>query len=241
MAQKTTTRCSFIVWALICYVISIGVPGKTYSQPNLTLEAALARDFSMSSKEDGKWVYYREKGNIKQIDKPMLAARIPGYNFYQVTLTNYLGYHVNRGVCVVLFDSIHSKTVLVEPMWYGGCSRSLLKLFIGQKFDNKDALLSFLKELHELMQLGSGYKFMFTAWSDSLVTYDLGAFKGDTYTTGGNGITSTMRYNSDEIWRKIKIDIKDLTIVQYTEINPVTEEAVKTNKDTKTTKPQPQP
>lgn len=238
MKRKLTTRFPVISWVLICYVISVGIPGNAYGQLiNLSLEKALTRDFPKYSSEDGRWVFYHEKSNIKRIDKPLVMARIPGYSFYQATLTNYLGYHVNRGTCVVLYDSVNSKTRLVEPMWYGGCSKSLLTLFIGQKFDNKDALLSFMNELHELMQIGSGYKFMFTSWSDSLVTYDLGHFNGDSYTTGGNGITSTTRHNSDGIWRKIKIDIKDLTIVQYTEINPVTEEAEKINKDNKTTQP----
>jgi hypothetical protein len=36
----------------------------------------------------------------------------------------------------------------------------------------------------------------------------------------GNGARSTLRYNEDDLWRKIRIDIKDLTIVKYTEINP---------------------
>jgi hypothetical protein len=115
----------------------------------------------------------------------------------------------------------------------------LLEIFIGQKFDNKDALLSCLKELNELMQIGSRYKFTLTSYSDSLVTYDLGYSNGDTYTSSGNGISSTVGHNSDGIWRNIRIDIKDLTIVQYAEINPVIGEVTKINKDTKTTKPQP--
>lgn len=233
MKKKLITRCPFIIWALICYIIAVGVPGSAYGQLiNLRLEQALTRDFPKYSREDGKWVFHPEKANIKRIDKPLVMARTPGYSLYQVNLTNYLGHHVYGSTCVVLFDSIHSKTRLVEPLWYSGCSKSLLTLFIGQKFDNKDALLNFINELHELMQIGSFHKFTFTSYSDSLITYDLAYFKGDTYTTGSNGITSTTRHNSDGIWRKIKIEIKDLTIVQYTEINPVTEEAVKINKDT---------
>ena len=36
----------------------------------------------------------------------------------------------------------------------------------------------------------------------------------------------------------IRIDIKDLTIAQYAEINPKTDNAIIINKDTKTIKPQ---
>jgi hypothetical protein len=70
------------------------------------------------------------------------------------------------------------------------------------------------------MQIGSGYNFRLTSYADSLITYDLGYFVGDTYPRGGNGTASQLRYNNDGLWRKIRIDIKDLTIVKYTEIDP---------------------
>jgi hypothetical protein len=107
-------------------------------------------------------------------------------------------------------------------MWYtdNEPDRLFLGLFIGQKFGTMDSLLTFLMELHQLIQIGSGYNFRLTSYADNLITYDLGYFKGDTSPTGGNGTSSTVRYNEDGLWRKIRIDIKDLTIVKYTEINP---------------------
>ena len=237
--KKLKTRCT-IAGALICLIITVVIPGNAFGQLlNFHFEKALTRDFPKYADKEGKWVFYPEKANIKKIDKPLVMARIPGYNVYQVNLTKYLGYHIYESVCVVLFDSVNSKTRLVEPLWYGGCSKPLLEFFIGQKFDSKDALLSFLQELNDLMQIGSFHKFTLTSWSDSLVTYDLSYSYGDTYTTGGNGITSTVRHNSDGLWRNIRIDIKDLTIIQYAEINPVTAEVVKINKDTQTTEIQP--
>lgn len=224
-----------VFFALTCFITSL--IHSVYGQPYSSLENNLAREFSKESKDDGRWVFYPEKANIKKVDKPLIKARIPNYSIYQVTLTNYLGYHVNRGTCVVLFDSIKSKTLLVEPMWYSGTSKTLLGLFIGQYFANKDSLLSFLTELNELIQIGSYYKFRLTSCTADSVTYDLGHSNGDTYTTGGNGISSTTRYNSDGVWRKIRIDIKDFTIVQYTAINPATGEAEIINKDTRAIKP----
>jgi hypothetical protein len=137
---------------------------------------------------------------------------------------NILGWHVNEGICVVLFDSIRSQMILVEPLWYGGVSKALVKLLIGQKFTSKPAMLDFLNGTNELMQIGSEYKFRNTSVSDSLITYDLGYFKGDSYTTGGNGVTSTARYNDDGVWRKIEIDIRDLMIMRYTSTNPKNKE-----------------
>jgi hypothetical protein len=135
-------------------------------------------------------------------------------------MTNFLGYHINQGTCTVLVDTLKSKTILVEPLWYGGISKDLIKLFINHKYDNKDSLVNFMTQLNELMQKGSGYKFRQTSYTETLITYDLGYFQGHSYTTGGNGTSSTVNYNEDGVWRKIRIEIKDLAIIRYTFINP---------------------
>ena len=180
-----------------------------------TLEEFLLAAFPENSTKDGRWVYYNKQANLQRIEKPQIAKVLPDYAFYSVNLTNYLGWHVNQGTCIILFDSLHSKISFAEPLWYGGVSESLVKMFIGHKFNSKDTLLSFLTELNELMQIGSGYKFRQTSYSDSLITYDLGYFKSDSYTTGGNGISSSVNYNQDGVWRKIKIEVSNLTIIRY--------------------------
>jgi hypothetical protein len=239
LKNKLITRCSILACTLTCIITSLVLPGYTYGQVNAGLEKALALNFPKESQtdEDGRWVYQPETANIKKINKPLVKARIPAYEFYQVKLLNLLGYHRNQGTCVVLFDSVNAKVLLAEPMWYGGTSKALLALFIGQKFDSKDSLLNFLTELNELMQIGSIYKFKLTAYTNDSITYDLGYSAGSSTTTGGNGISSTVRNNEDGVWRKIKIDIKDLAIIQYTATNPVTGEPEIVNKDTKVKKP----
>ena len=205
-------------------ILAFGLFTNAHGQIYPKLEKALAKEFSESSTKDGRWVFYQDEANIAKIEKPLVKAVVPNYNFYKVALTNYLGWHVNQGTCVVLFDSSTSKIILVEPLWYGGTSEPLLKLFIGQKFRTKDSLLNFLSELNELMQVGSDYKFRQTSYTVSSVTYDLGYFKGNAYKTGGSGITSKMGYTQDGVWRKIIIDTKDLAIVRYTAINPKTKD-----------------
>ena len=185
-----------------------------------TLDEFLLATFPENSGKDGRWVYYNKRANLQRIVKSQIAKSLPGQDFYSINLTNYLGYHVNQGTCIVIFDSIHSKLTFAEPLWYHGVSESILKIFIGLKFHNKDTLLTLLTELNDLMQIGSGYKFRQTSVSDSLITYDLGYFKGDSYTTGGNGISSSVNYNEDGVWRKLLIDISDLIIIRFTSINP---------------------
>ncbi len=112
-------------------IIALGIPCYSYEQSILSLETALARKFSTDSKEDGRWVFYAEKANIRKVDKPRVKACIPNYDFYQVVLTNYLGYHINQGTCLILFDSVRANILLVEPMWYSGPDNSFIGLFIG--------------------------------------------------------------------------------------------------------------
>lgn len=187
-----------------------------------TLREGLIAAFPVNSKKDGRWVYYKDNGNIQIIEKRIIGKILPDYSIYRVNLTNYLGWHVNQGTCLIFFDSIHSKMVYAEPLWYGGVSESMIKLFIDKTLHQKDSLLSFLTELNDLMEIGSIYKFRLTSYSDTLVKLDLGYFKGDSYTTGGNGISSTINYNEEGVWRKILIELKDFSIKRYTAINPKT-------------------
>lgn len=191
-----------------------------YGQTHSTLEEILKRELSENSTQDGRWVFYADKANIEKIEKPLVKAVVPNYDFYKVTLTNYLGYHINEGTCVILFDSLKSKIILVQPIWYGGISEPLIKLFLKKQFDNKYKILNFLNDLNGLMEIGSGYKFINTSLTDDLITYDLVYFKGNSYTTGGNGTSSTVNYTSDGIWRQIEIKIKNFKMIEYVSINP---------------------
>lgn len=214
---------------LLILILTFGLLTNIYGQTYPALDTVLKREFSESSTTDGKWVYYSDKADIEKIEKPLVKDVLTNYDFYKVTLTNYLGYHVNQGTCIVLFDSLKSSVILVQPIWYGGVCEQLIKLVLKKPFDNKENLLSFMKELNELMEIGSGYKFINTSSTDNLITYDLVYFKGDSYTTVGNGTSSTVNYTKDGIWRQIEIRIKDLKMIEYTSINP----ALKDNKEYK--------
>ena len=214
---------------LLTLILTFGLLTKLYGQTYSALDTVLKKELSENSTTDGRWVYYSDKANIEKIEKPLVNAVLPNFDICKVTLTNYLGYQVNQGTCIVLFDNLKSKVVLVQPIWYGGISESIVKIFLKKKFDDKEKLLSFLKELNEIMEIGSGYKFVNTSSTDNLITYDLVSFKGDSYTTGGNGSSSTTTYTKDGVYRQIEIKIKDLKLVAYTSINP----AIKDKKEYK--------
>ncbi len=186
-----------------------------------SLEDYLLIYFSENSNKDGRWVYKKVNAELEKIDKPTLKAVLPNSEFYKVKLTNYLGWHINRGTCIIVFDSTNAKFTFAEPLWYSGISKNLIKLFINHKFDNEESLLKSITELTELMEIGSVYKFRRTNISDKTITYDLGFFKGNNYSTGGNETKSTINYNEDGVWRKIIFNLKDFAFIRYTSINPI--------------------
>jgi len=220
---------------LLTVFLTCGLLTNLYGQVYPALDMVLKKELSVNSTTDGRWVYYADKANIEKIEKPLVKTVLPNYNFYKVTLTNYLGYHVNQGTCIVLFDSLKSSIVLVQPIWYGGVSEPLIKLFLKKRFESKEKLSDFLKELNELMEIGSGYKFINTSLTDDLITYDLVYFKGDSYKTGGNGTSSTVNYTQDGVWRQIEIKIKDFKMVEYISINPKLKDDKEYKKDYKET------
>jgi len=169
-----------------------------------TLEGLLTKKFPQTSWVDGRWVYNKNQANIQPLVKPRVSAVIPVFSFYTVTLTNYLGYHVNRSRNLILFDSAKSRVIQVVPMWYGDISADLLSLFIGKTFPDSTALLEFTRELQDLMNAGSTGGFENTIWQKGKVTFDL-TYQGA---------------NRKEVWRHIEMFIEDNTIRRFRSTNP---------------------
>ena len=169
-----------------------------------TLKEFLLGNFSQNSTKDGRWVYYKENANIQNLDKPEITKIIPSYKFYKVRLTNYLGYHINSCSNLILFDSVNKKIVHPEPMWYSDNNEEFIKLFIGKKFTDSTALMTFINEFQDLLKIGSTGQFANTKYNNTKVTFD------DTFEGA----------NRTEVWRRIEIIIKDNTIIDYRSINP---------------------
>ena len=101
------------------------------------------------------WVYVKDQADIQRMVKPRVIAVLPEFSFYTVTLTNYLGYHINRSRNLILFDSTRSRVIHVVPMWYGDISADLLSMFIGKTFPDSTSMLNFTLELQSLIIAGS--------------------------------------------------------------------------------------
>lgn len=169
-----------------------------------SLEGLLAKKFPKDSRVDGRWVYYMDQADIQPLVRPRVSAVIPEYTFYTVTLTNYLGYHINRSRNLILYDSAKSTIIHVVPIWYSDISDDLLHLFIGKTFPDSTSLLAFTLELQSLMNAGSTGAFENTVWHWDKVTFDL-TYQGA---------------NRKEVWRHIEMFIEDNKIRRFRSTNP---------------------
>ncbi len=207
----------------ISTIIALGWLLTGFTQAGSLLESVLQQHISQKSERGDRWVFYSDKAAINRIEKPAVKAISTGYDFYSVTLTNYLGYHVNQVTCLALIDTVARKCMLVEPLWYAESNKELIKAYLGHQFDGKDSLMNFLSQLNELMETGSGFKFLQTSCTNDSVTYDLVSSAENSYTTGGYGTASRIGYDTKKIWRKITIEIKNYAVTRYVVTNPATD------------------
>ncbi len=184
-----------------------------HAQPLTKLEKTLTFELPKDSPKDGRWVFYRDRAEIERIDKPLVRALIPEYEFYRVRLTNYLGYHVNESTCLVLFNEKRMRVVVVEPEWYSGMGK-WLKMFIGFEFRERDSLMAFVSELQDLMMVGSSFDCVNTTYSDSMVSFGIANMSA---TTTGPVSTS---YSHVDMWRQVEIRLApNNRILSFASIN----------------------
>jgi hypothetical protein len=200
------------------------VSNNNDSQSYPELEKVLEKEIKLISNNDGRWAFYAYEANIKKIDKPLVKSLIPNYEIYKVFLSNHMGFETLKVRCLILFDSINSKILLIPPLWFNGINETLIKLFLNEPFKDNASLLCFLKELHELMEIGSGYKFINTGITENMVSYQLTRLENVFNNADISIMDSLVQNKYSSVHREIKIDIKDLKIIRYTSTNPITKD-----------------
>jgi hypothetical protein len=193
---------------------------SAFSQNNFRLEALLHKTFPEKSDIDGRWVYIKEEAKIERIDNTQMNSILGSYDIYKLTLINYLGYHVNQGICTILVDSSLSKLILVEPIWYSGLSESLIKIIVKSRFENKNKLMAALNELHLLQVISSNNKFIKTKETNDVIYFDLAYFREDSLITESEFAQSTVINHKGDIYRQVEVRFKKGKIKDYTIYNP---------------------
>lgn len=193
------------------FLLIIGFNLTLVGQNNSELIKSLKKELSENSTKDGRWVFYENQSEIDKIDKPIISEFFPDTEFYKVMLTNYLGYHVNKSNCLILFNRKKSKIQLVKPIWHSGIDKKFLKKFIGLELTSKNILNELCYELQDLILIGSNYKINNNKITKSNITFDL-TYQGRLKT---------------EVWRNLEINIKNLKINGFSSTNPRTNKTKK--------------
>lgn len=195
----------------LTFLLIIGFSLALIGQNDSELIKSLKKELPEQSTKDGRWVFYENDSEISKIEKPIISEFFPDIELYKVMLTNYLGYHVNKSNCLILFNRKKAKIQLVEPIWYSGIDKKFLKKFIGLEFKDNNTLNELCFELQDLMLIGSNYKIDNTEITESNITFVL-TYEGRLKT---------------EVWRNLEIKIKDLKINGFWSTNPRMNETTK--------------
>jgi hypothetical protein len=195
----------------LTFLLIIGISLISLGQTNSELIKTLKKELPESSTKDGRWVFNESESEIHKIEKPLISEFFPDVALYKVMLTNYLGYHVNKSNCLILFNRQKSKIQLVEPIWYSDIDKKFLKKFIGLEFKDKKTLNEFCYELQDLMLIGSNYEINNTKITESNITFDL-TYEGRL---------------KREVWRNLEIKINGLEINGFLSTNPRMNETTK--------------
>jgi hypothetical protein len=195
----------------LVFLLIIGFNLISLGQNNSELIKSLKKELPENSTKDGRWVFNENDAEILKIEKPLISEFLPNITFHKVMLTNYLGYHVNKSNCLILFNQSKSKIQLVEPIWYSDIDKKFLKKLVGLEFKDKNTLIKFCLELQELLIIGSNYEIKNTEIAESNITFDL-TYEGRLKT---------------EVWRNMKIKINEFKIIGFTSTNPRLNETTK--------------
>jgi hypothetical protein len=191
------------IFLLLSLFFSVAI---SHGQKFKKLDSILSKQLTPNQNEGegGKWVYYRKYAKSQPIHKPEVNKLLSKFKFYTVNLTNYLDEHVETSRCLILFDTVKRRILLVEPMWCSDQNETFLKLFIGVKFKDRITLMKIITELQSLLIVGFEGKFANTKYYDNKVTFDL--------TEINNG--------KIDIWRSTEIAISDNVIKSFKSTNP---------------------
>ncbi|WP_046758909.1 hypothetical protein [Kordia jejudonensis] len=182
-------------------ILLIGIQYCAFGQDFSKLKSELNTKFPNDSiVGDNVWAFYEEIANIKEIDKSIIKKYLNGSNIYQVTLTNYLGYHIEDADCLVIFNNKTSELELIPPIWFDRSMNDFFSKFFGKKFESKSELQKFISQMQDLMLTGSVRKnFENTKFESNKISFDL----------------IETRKSKKKVWRKMEIEIKDNVMIDF--------------------------
>ncbi len=182
-------------------ILLIGIQYSAFGQDFSMLKSELKTKFPNDSiVGENVWAFYEEMANIKEINKSIVKKYLNNSSIYQVTLTNYLGYHIADADCLVIFNNKTFELELIPPIWFDLSMNDFLSKFFGKQFKSKLELKKFIYQMQELMLTGSILKnFENNKFEPDKISFDL----------------IETRNSKRKVWSKIEIEIEDNVMINF--------------------------
>jgi len=192
---------------ILIFGFLIGTQFNSIGQNFAELEANLIDKFPNDSiVGDNVWAFFKETANIQKIKKPIVKKYLDNYEFYNGTLTNFMGYHIEETECLIIYDSITSHMKLFPPIWFDSSMENFFNKFSNTEFESKSELKNFISQIQEIMLIGSSRKsFENTQFYPQKITFDL----------------METRDSKKKIWRKMIVKIMGNRILKLKSKKPV--------------------
>ena len=169
----------------------------------------------VTNKEE--WIFYKDSANFEKLDYPLVKQYLPNYEFYAANLSFKLRPDwKNRWV--IFYDSSTKDYIFQQSLTMSGLNPKLQSKLQHLQFSDSAALRKFINAFHSLRQLDSKCKFIQTAASDTLLSYDVVWFDDQNYINRPFYDTKQTQYDAAKIVGKYKVQIENNRIKAYEDL-----------------------
>jgi len=200
---------------LLCCIAAINF---SPAQAPADLVNILQSNYPAGTASKDEWVFYKDSAHFEKLHYPLVTQYLPNYALYSA----YLHYKrrpdwENRWV--IFYDSTNKDYIFQPSLTMSELNPKLQSILQHLQFSDSTALRNFINAFHSLRQLDSKCKFIQTAASDTLLTYDVVWFDDQDYITRPYHDSKQTQYDFSNILGKFYIEIENNRIKDYKELN----------------------
>lgn len=187
------------------------------AQVNPGLINILQSKFSADVANNEEWIFYKDSANFERLDYPLVKQYLPNYELYSA----YLHYKVRphwQNRWLIFYDSTNKDYILQPSLTMSELNPKLQSKLQNLQFTDSNAMVQFINAFHSLRQLGSKCKFIQTAASGTLLTYDVVWFDDQNHLSRPYYDTKQTEYNPSKILWKYKVQIANNRIKAYEDV-----------------------
>lgn len=187
------------------------------AQVNPGLINILQSKFPADVANNEEWIFYKDSANFERLDYPLVKQYLPNYELYSA----YLHYKVRpdwQNRWVIFYDSTTKDYIFQQSLTMEGLNPKLQAKLQNLQFTDSTALHQFINAFHSLRQLDSKCKFIQTAASDTLLSYDVVWFDDQNYISKPYYDTKQTAYDASNIVWKYKVQIANNRIKAYEDV-----------------------